>query len=479
MGLLVLDGRDERQRGGFLIAAGIAAVVWLSRWPFLGPGFGDDADAWRVAEAARQMSAAGVFHSSRVPGHPVSDAVMGWLYPLGPVAITGTTALLSALAVLFFYQWLLLVKARRPLSCAAALAFMPAFYVSSTTALDFVWAFAFLMAALVAVMHRRAVGAGLLLSLAIGCRNTAGAFLVPLGILLFSRPGQKHPVRDTLLLALVSVGSGALAYLPVYLTEGLPYLLFYWEDPYPAWPIRLMFSLYELTGLIGGLVLLILLAQRLTRKRLHTPAPPTVDRSVIVAAGAGILLYTTAFLVLPHEGIYMLPAVPFILYLADRYVFSTKTMRIMAAALFVSSMLLSIEPVKHPDDPSESPSLFFRLMGFKLAWHWSGPVPAGKIARQEGLAYADRILAVLQGEPPPVALAAGRWQPILLNRLAEQHPQVPQTEIAIRYLLDREELNHYQDHGYRLFMLPYQNIRNIAMYGIDLTQENVRLLLDP
>lgn len=80
---------------------------------------------------------------------------------------------------------------------------------------------------------------------------------------------------------------------------------------------------------------------------------------------------------------------------------------------------------------------------------------------------------------PPLALAAGRWQPLLINRLAHRDPDALETRLAIRYLFDRDELEAYRERGYRLFALPYQSGRTMAMYGVDLIAENVAVLFEP
>jgi hypothetical protein len=52
----------------FLLATGL---VLVSGVPFLGPGYGPDPEAWRVAWAARVIATTGHYEASRFPGYPL------------------------------------------------------------------------------------------------------------------------------------------------------------------------------------------------------------------------------------------------------------------------------------------------------------------------------------------------------------------------------------------------------------------------
>ena len=65
----------------FLLVAGL---VFASRLPFLGPGYGFDPDAWRVAFAARDIVTSGHYEASRFPGYPVQEIASALLLRGGP-----------------------------------------------------------------------------------------------------------------------------------------------------------------------------------------------------------------------------------------------------------------------------------------------------------------------------------------------------------------------------------------------------------
>ena len=49
----------------------VAAIVLVSRLPFLAPGYGTDADAWRIAWAAHGIASTGRYEAARFPGNPI------------------------------------------------------------------------------------------------------------------------------------------------------------------------------------------------------------------------------------------------------------------------------------------------------------------------------------------------------------------------------------------------------------------------
>jgi len=110
----------------------VAALVLVSRAPFLTPGYGADPDAWRTARAVRLIAETGRYHESHSPGHPVQEWVGSLLWRGGPRALNGATAVASALAVWFFGLALLELGAGLwGALAAAALGFAPIVYIHS------------------------------------------------------------------------------------------------------------------------------------------------------------------------------------------------------------------------------------------------------------------------------------------------------------------------------------------------------------
>jgi uncharacterized membrane protein len=107
----------------------------------------------------------------------------------GAVAFNAATAVMSALAVLFFALSMDRLGIAGILEASAALAFAPVIFVNSTSALDYLWALAFILGGFYFVLERRPILAGIFLGLAIGTRITSGAMVVPLLILIWRTTG--------------------------------------------------------------------------------------------------------------------------------------------------------------------------------------------------------------------------------------------------------------------------------------------------
>ena len=147
------------ERRTFLL---VAAVVMVSRLPFLSAGYGWDSDAWRVAAVAHWIGATGHYAASRFPGNPVHELLCALLARGGPWALNGISALASALGAGCFALLLRRLDVRHATLGAFALAATPAFYLASVTTMDYALTLGLLLAALERAHAGRARTAGLL-----------------------------------------------------------------------------------------------------------------------------------------------------------------------------------------------------------------------------------------------------------------------------------------------------------------------------
>src|SRR5512143_2231933 len=169
----------------------LAALVFLSRLPFLSPGAGNDNDGWFLVNAAREMAATGRYTTSRFPGYPVQEWLASWVARAGggPVGMNALSALAAAACAWTFARLLRRLGVRDAALAALAMVCVPAAYVASVTPMDYLFAVAFLLAACDARLAGRPRLAGLWLGLAIGTRLTS-AVLLPAVLLL---PSQREP----------------------------------------------------------------------------------------------------------------------------------------------------------------------------------------------------------------------------------------------------------------------------------------------
>src|SRR5262249_37369119 len=164
-------------------AALLFLIVVLTRLPFLGPGFGSDATAWRIAGAARAIAHTGHYEASRFPGAPVVEIADSALLRLGPWALPGAGGPWGALRAGAFFGVLSRLGMRGCFWAALALAFTPVFWINTTDAMDYAWALGLALLALAFAVHGRASLAGAALGLAVGCRIATAVLVVPIGLL--------------------------------------------------------------------------------------------------------------------------------------------------------------------------------------------------------------------------------------------------------------------------------------------------------
>lgn len=280
-------------------------VFVLLQLPFLGMGYGTDRDAWRVVSAARYIAEHGAYAASRFPGYPVPEYAYATLYALGisaPPVYNSVTVLMGLIAIAAFWSACRHLSLPNAGSAAAAFAFAPVMLVSANVTMDYMWALAFLMLALRAVVLNRPVEAGLWLGLATGCRITSAMMIVPFGLWTYNhKRGAFLPFAGTFALI------GAACYLPVLSSYGLGF--WRWYD-YGA-PQAATITLGKAVAAFGGIgSLSIPIAALWYRRRWRT-----ADRVFVYMSVLAVALVAVMFIRLPHETEYLLPALPFLILL--------------------------------------------------------------------------------------------------------------------------------------------------------------------
>jgi hypothetical protein len=334
-----------------LALALLAVAVLLTRLPWIGSGYGSDPDGYRVVIAARQIAHSGVYEASRLPGFPVYEYLTALSASAPPWVSNAVTALLSVAAFVLFALIARELGVRQYLLIALAFALTPVVFLSSCCTMDYVPALACQLAATYAVLRRRPLFAGLLLGLGVGCRITAGALALPLCLWMLLAMPMRIAVRQCLAfggtLLLVSV----LCFIPVLRRYGADFFMFYDNASYPPLDVVYTRALPLVWGQLGLLALLALLCAapayyRFTRTALAEPR----SRHALALAALAIALYLGAFLRLPDESGYLLPAVPFVLLaialLSPRWAAGT-----LALALMLSSWVGFHDGVPALDGP--------------------------------------------------------------------------------------------------------------------------------
>jgi len=436
------------------VALPLAAIaVLLTRLPWIGSGYGSDPDGYRVVIAARQIARSGVYETSRFPGYPVYEYLTALSATAAPWVSNAVTALLSVAAFVLFAMIARELGIRRYLLLALAFALTPVVYVNSSCTMDYVPALAAQLAATYAVLRRRPMLAGALLGIAVGCRITAGALALPLCLWMLTSQSQSQsqsqplararPLRQVLTFGVTLLVVSVLCFLPVWRRYGFDFFAFYDNDSFPPFEVVYARAVPLVWGALGAAVLLGLVCaapfyyrhsmQRLAEAR---------TRSAVVLAAVAIALYLVAFLRLPDEAGYLIPAVPFVLLLvgllAPRWAVGT-----LVAGLMLSPWIGFEHGVPNLD----------------------GPVVEDHLVRQSQQRETQAIIDAVARLPGRAAIVSG-W---VLPRITLALDGDREGAHRFVYLVeDMDDLRHYREEGWQLYFLPGVDLYEAQAHDLEL-----------
>lgn len=441
-------------RKGFAVPVSLGLlflVVLLARAPFLDAGYGLHVDSWRIANTARHIAETGDYEVSRFPGYPVQEIACSLIWKGGPVALNGASALFSAVAVLLFALIARDLGCRDWIPASLALAFAPVFYVNSVTSKDYIWALAFILASLYAVLRGRMVIAGICLGLAIGSRLTSGVVALPFALVICDMERGKRPVRNIAILAIASFVAAVITFLPVILKYHLGFFQFY-DQAYPEWSAIITRSTVEVWGSLGMVGMLIALAGIALRKGQAVPtsaalAPGAAGSFHTLAWLLAIAIYIAIFLRLPHHAAYLIPVMPFVLLLLAKY--ASRPAFLLFCGFVVISSFVAVDP------HGISAGAIFK--------DWQDRVSTTNNIKGF-LSFTKRI-------PGKNVFVVGGWEPEITNIFPEsEHPGVRYV-----YLLKEEDVRKCIDAGETIYYAsPIIRQFNYRVHGVDLAKYGAR-----
>ena len=436
----------------------IGTAVFLSRLPFLLPGYGLDPDAWRVAFTARTIRSTGAYTFSREPGYPVHELACALLVDGGPLWLNGATALASAVAAACLGLSLKRLNVPGHALAALAFAFTPVVFIESTTSMDYLWAMAFLLASLTCVLGGRAVVAGLLLGLAVGCRPSSAVMVLPLGYLMAHGSGGLARLRSALVFCAVAGATGFLCYVVVFSHERwnwdfAAFVEFHREylkgirRP-PAGEILRRATL-SVWGTLGCAALtlagLLALARPGRWQKLRRP--------VALASAFAVLMMLALFAKLPWDPAYLIPAVPFAVLWCGQ-VLARRAFLIVCCLLALSGWVdLDAGGIR------------------------KGPVFGDHAERVADVAFTERILSEARALDHPARIVASRWF-MKVEALAGGR-KIKDGVNVLMAVHDTRQVAGWRQRGYALYYVPGSEIDNRFTDDIDLVEHGFEPLFDP
>lgn len=440
-------------------------MVLLSRVPFLFSGYGLDADAWEVALTAKRISETGVYEVSRFPGYPVHEFICS-LFSGSYVTLNLLSTIISTIGFLFFVFTLKVMRFKSVLLAGFALAAVPVVYIHSTTTIDYMWALSFILIGLYFVVKDKPVIAGVFLGIAIGCRITSGAMLLPFSIMLSQTSVLKNNIIRIAKLSLAACIVGGLLFLPVFLKYGMAFFTYY-DVPYPSIPEVLykfsigVWGIVGFVSLIAATCLLFVSDKIVERKYLF---PRAVNEKYVIAWLIAIDLYIIAFLKLPLESGYLIPIVPFVILIFGKYLFD-KAFTFFAITLIIAPFIVTISPADRLDAPSESPLAFkFRTAGEDLIFDpLKGPVISYQSRRKKAMQFTSQVLHSLDTIHKKTLIISGRWY---TQMAVERNDTALHTIQFVDHINEKNLLTYIED-GFEIYYLPHQDRTNFVIYDFD------------
>jgi len=364
------------------------------------------------------------------------------------------TALFSVAAFVLFALLLRELRVRAYMPLALGFAMVPVIYLNSCCTMDYLPSLAFMLAASYAVLRGRALLAGAMLGLAIGCRLTAGALALPWCVWMLLSLERRAALRQCLMFGAGALLVSALCFLPVYRVYGMQFLTFFDNDGYPPLDVVLPRATTLVWGEIGclalaGVALAMLVRHRKVRSALRVP----FTRNACLLALLTVLLYLVAFLRLPDESGYLIPLVPWVIVM----VALLSPPRV--ATVFAVALLLSPWIAFHPLRPS--------LDGAMIEDH--------RVRRSQELT-THAIIDAVKLLPGRAAIVCGWVLPritLLLDgdRLGEHR--------FIYLVEDEGDYRHYLAEGTQIYYLPGVDLYESQAHQLELAELGAKALQVP
>lgn len=441
-------------------------IVLLSRIPFLYAGYGIEEDSWGIALAAFHTHLSGIYEPSRLPGHPIQELIYSALWGAGPFVYNGLCALFSTMGVVFFALILKHLNFKHFFIAALAFAFVPVYYISSTYTIDFVWTQAFVLISLYYLLKNKFIVCGIFLGLAIGCRITSGAMLLPFMIIIWQQNNLKQNFIQLLKISIPMALIAVIAFIPIIQQFGFSFFMYYDQFPYPPITKVLYKMILGVFGVIGVMAIIISILAILfnkEKKDFGASFENKLDKKIIIASFVILVLYTISYLRLPQKSGYMMPVIPFVILLFGYYL-NSKHFKLLCAAFILSPFVCSINLTDKLRGAEYSKyAITFKISGQELFFDpFSGPVFSDYSKRKQKMKFTEEVIEKSNTIKSKTVIIAGWWYNELM---VEMIPRSQNNFVTFETYIAPAKINKYLAEGYQIVYLPEQKIYNELMFN--------------
>lgn len=301
-------------------------VFLLSRIPFLNLGFGNDPDAWRIANSAFDLNHYLIYHTSRFPGYPLPEYVNSLVINYGWLATNSLTMILTLISVLVFAKILKELEVEKKGLIVITFAFLPIVWINSVITMDYMWAVTFIIISWYFVIKKRYLIAGLMMGLAIASRPTSALLLIPFIYLILT----ENEIKEGLYFLVASLTVGIALFSPLLFQYGLGFISFYTTVVDLNTVLGSFISSF---GLLAVLIFLLLLIKSPKKAYYAIKTDNNMKFALFV-----VFLIIVLFIGSPYDTAYLLPAIPFALYFLSK-IGSKRLFNILCIFLILNSFI--------------------------------------------------------------------------------------------------------------------------------------------
>lgn len=447
-------------------------IVFISRLPFLSAGYGVEEDSWGIALAAFHTKMSGIYEPSRFPGHPVQELIYSVLWGTGPVVFNGLCAFFSATGAMFFALILKHLQFKHFFIAALAFAFIPVYYISSTYTIDFTWTAAFVLISLYCLLKNKLALCGVFLGLAVGCRITSGAMLLPFMIMAWQQNDLKQNLKNLLEIIIPMALVVILAFILLIQQFGSSFLMYYDQFPYPPLTkviYKMTLGVFGLVGIVAVTIGILIIAINRKKQNAGELFENGLDKKIITASFMIILLYIISYLRLPQKSGYMIPVLPFVILLFGYYL-NSRNFKFICIAFLLSPFIFSINLTDKLRGAEHSAyAAKYTISGQELFLDpFSGPVFSDYSKRKQKMKYTQEVILKTDTIQSKTVIIAGWWYNEIMVEMIERNKN---GWVIFEPYIDQNKIPKYLSEGYQLFYLPEQNIYNDLMFKMEITDK--------
>jgi hypothetical protein len=435
----------------------ILLVIFLSRLPFLNNGYGSEEDSCGLALTAKHIALNGAYEASRLPGHPLQELVYSLVWNQGAFVFNLLTALVSTAGIGFFISAFRKLNLRYAITSGIILAFIPVIYINSTNDMDYMWALSFILVAFYFVVKKNPILSGIFIGLAVGCRITSGAMLVPFAFWLYNKNALKDSLKEILKITFSTLLISFLLFIPVLKTYGMGF--FNYADQFDVTVSKALFrctigiwGFIAFTDILTVLILFIR-KRRIKIKKILLSSP---RRKLLVFCSIILLIYSVAFILEPHKSAYLISVIPFVIILFSlffqRFFFIAFSFSVIFSSFFIG---INLNDNLRGSSPS-SWSYDFEIAGQKVSFDFlRGPVIADLHKRKNKMDYSGSVAEQVKRITKKTVVISGFW----LNDILVKADTLP-SNVLLVYYTDENYLKSKQLEGFEIYYLPEQDYYN-------------------